>query len=182
MVGSLTSRLGQDIPIWPEGVPATFVDVLDRWVSERPQQPALSFIVDGTTEVERLTYSELDRRARTIAAHLGSRFQPGDRALLLYPPTLEFVSAFFGCLYAGILAVPAYPPSTRTVGRLLAIVRDSEPAALLIPSSIGPMVQAGLADQAEFASIPVIETDLLEEGPIPWERPDIDGDTVAFLQ
>ncbi len=182
MVGSLTSRLDAVTPIWPDGVPATFVDILGRWASERPEQPALSFVVDGTTEVERLTYGELDRRARTIAAHLGSTFRPGDRMLLLYPPTLEFVSAFFGCLYAGILAVPAYPPSPRTVGRLLAIVRDSEPAAVLIPSSIGPMVRAGLADQEDLRSVPVIETDLLEEGLTPWERPDMDGDTVAFLQ
>jgi acyl-CoA synthetase (AMP-forming)/AMP-acid ligase II len=182
VVGSLTSRLEQGPPIWPQEGPATFVDVLGRWAFERPEQLALSFVVEGTTEIERLTYGELDRRARTIAGHLGSQLQPGDRALLLFPPTLEFVSAFFGCLYAGVLAVPAYPPSPRTVGRLLAIVRDAEPATVLTSSSIGPMVRAGLMEYSDFGSIPVIETDLLEEGIVRWEPPEIDGATVAFLQ
>ena len=57
-----------------------------------------------------LTRGELDRRARALAARLQARGLAGRRALLLYPPGLEFIAAFFGCLYAGVVAVPAYPP------------------------------------------------------------------------
>ena len=70
-------------------------------------------------------------RSRTIAAWLQSRCRPGDRALLLYPPGLDFVAAFFGCLYAGVLAVPAYPPAHRADARFPgseAIAADSHPA------------------------------------------------------
>jgi acyl-CoA synthetase (AMP-forming)/AMP-acid ligase II len=168
--------------IWPDGWPPTMVDVLQRWALERPDQHVLSFITDGAVETESLTYGELDARARAIACHLTSRMAPGDRALLLFPPTLEFVAAFFGCLYAGVLAVPAYPPSVRTLGRLLAIVGDSEPTAILVPSSIGDLVRTGLAAEANLAGIPVIETDLVPGSGDDWARPDIDQSSIAFLQ
>src|SRR5438270_6201561 len=66
-----------------------------------------------------LSYADLDKRARSIAAHLQSRWPAGERALLLYPPGLDYICAFFGCLYAGIVAVPAYPiQSPRELARL----------------------------------------------------------------
>lgn len=34
----------------------------------------------------------------------------GDRAVLLYPPGPEFILAFVGCLFAGVVPVPVYPP------------------------------------------------------------------------
>ena len=158
------------------------VDVLRHWAEQRPTKQALGFITDGTTEIESFTYAELDRRARAIAVDLASRFAPGQRALLLFPPTLEYVAAFFGCLYAGMLAVPAYPPSPRTVGRLMAIIDDAAPAAILAPSSIADMVRSGIAAEANLPSIPVIETDLITEGEDGWEEPPLDASTIAFLQ
>ena len=94
------------------------------------------FLADGEAEGERLTYAGLDALARAIAARLRESLAPGDRALLLYPPGLEFIAAFFGCLYAGVIAVPAYPPrpKDRSQGRLRAIARDAEPRAALIIS------------------------------------------------
>ncbi len=71
---------------------------------------------------------ELDRRARAIAASLQEAARPDDRVLLLLPSDLDFVAAFFGCLYAGVVAVPAYPPRLlpqRSLPRLLAIVGDA---------------------------------------------------------
>ena len=59
---------------------------------------------------EPLTWGELDRRARAIAAALTEAGAAGERALLLYPPGLDYLAAFFGCLYAGTVAVPVYPP------------------------------------------------------------------------
>ena len=86
---------------------------------------AFTFLADGESEGGRLTYGELDRRAAAIAAALAASVAPGERALLLYPPGLDFIVAFFGCLYAGVVAVPAYPPrpNDRSQSRLRAIAR-----------------------------------------------------------
>src|SRR4029453_1316966 len=79
---------------------------------------------DGISEI---TYGELDRRARIIAARLQLELKPGDRALLVYPAGLEFISAFFGCMYAGVIAVPAtYPKPKRPLPRLQRIALDCD--------------------------------------------------------
>jgi acyl-CoA synthetase (AMP-forming)/AMP-acid ligase II len=168
--------------IWPERSPKTFVEILRRWATERGDQRALTFIAEGTIEIDAFTYAEIDRRARSIAAHLPEWVRPGDRALLLYPPSLEFVAAFFGCLYAGVIAVPAYPPSPRTVDRLVSIIADAGPSAVLSPTSIAPMVRAGLDEQLGGRDLPVIETDALDDRSAMWEDPGIGSETVAFLQ
>ncbi|MFZ1555449.1 MAG: AMP-binding protein, partial [Nitrospira sp.] len=88
----------------------TLLDVL-RWRAEhQPEQPAYVFLRDGISPDTVLTYRQLDARARSIAGDLQSRFAPGDRLLLVYPPGLEFVQAFWGALYAGLVAVPVPPP------------------------------------------------------------------------
>jgi acyl-CoA synthetase (AMP-forming)/AMP-acid ligase II len=166
-----------------EEAPSTLVE-MSRWLSQRrPDDRAFTFVVGGSEETERMTYRQLDDHARGIAATLRRACVPGERALLLYPPTLEYISAFFGCLYAGIIAVPAYPPSPRTLGRLLAIVGDAEPSIVLAPSSIAPLVRAGLAERSDLRAIPVVETDAIpDEAPDEWTPPPMGGDTVAFLQ
>jgi acyl-CoA synthetase (AMP-forming)/AMP-acid ligase II len=120
---------------------ATMHDVLRARRASNPNNTAFTFLVDGETEGPRLTYADLDARARTIAAALRERgLQPGDRALLLYPPGLDFIPAFFGCLYAGVIAVPSYPPqagqASRTLPRLLAIIDDADVSIVLAPSAV----------------------------------------------
>src|SRR5262245_53459008 len=83
------------------------VALLRRRSAEDPDQAAYTFLADGDVERGTVTYGELDRRARAIGARLQSLGLAGERALLLYPPGLDYVSAFFGCLYAGTVAVPA---------------------------------------------------------------------------
>ena len=83
--------------------------------------------MDGENEEIHLTYQQLDERARTVAARLTSMGLEGQRALLLYPAGLDFIVAFFGCLYAGVVAVPAYPPRrNRSLSRIQAIVDDAK--------------------------------------------------------
>src|SRR5690242_18283256 len=99
--------------------PATLLDLL-RWrAAERPDQLAYTFLVDGERPEVRITYRELDSKARAIGAWLESLTAKGERALLLYPPGLEFTSGFFGCIYAGVIAVPAYPPDLNRLNRTL---------------------------------------------------------------
>ncbi len=77
------------------------VDLLQERAGERPDRLAYTYLADDGGEESRLTYAALDARARAIAATLQRRVGRGERALLLYPQGLEFVAAFFGCLYAG---------------------------------------------------------------------------------
>ena len=89
---------------------STLIEIL-RWRAlQQPEQKAFSFLQNGEVEGSNLTYGELDSKARAIAALLQTQEASGERALLLYPPGLEFIAAFFGCLYARVVAVPAYPP------------------------------------------------------------------------
>ncbi|NJL29960.1 MAG: fatty acyl-AMP ligase, partial [Thermoanaerobaculia bacterium] len=92
---------------------------------------------------EHLSWGELDARARALAAALAQTVAPGERVLLLCPPGLDFIAAFLGCLYAGTVAVPAYPPaSQRHLPRLRSIVRDAEPKVVVATSSTLPKIRA----------------------------------------
>src|SRR5436305_13559638 len=84
----------------------TLVALLARRAGDQPTRLAYSFLGDGERETARLTFAELDRRARDIAARLQADGRSGSRVLLLYPPGLDYIEAFFGCLYAGAVAVP----------------------------------------------------------------------------
>jgi acyl-CoA synthetase (AMP-forming)/AMP-acid ligase II len=89
------------------GQPAasTFVELL-RWRAQtQPDKVAYTFLVDGEREELTLTYQQLDQQARAIAVQLAGLGAAGERALLLYPPGLDFIGAYFGCLYAGVVAV-----------------------------------------------------------------------------
>ena len=97
--------------------------------SAQPESVVYTFLLDGETHEVHLTYAELDRQARAIGSLLARTIAPGEPVLLLYPPGLEYITAFFGCLYAGVIAVPAYPPRlNRNLLRLEAIVSDTQMA------------------------------------------------------
>src|ERR671916_2613277 len=108
---------------------STLVELL-RWRAlHQPERPAYTFLTDEEQKEVHLTYGKLDRRARAIATFLQSRGMMGARALLLHPPGLDYIAALFGCLYAKVVAVPAYPPRSaridRTLPRLQAIAKDA---------------------------------------------------------
>ncbi|GIF62815.1 hypothetical protein Ais01nite_08500 [Asanoa ishikariensis] len=114
----------------------TVAELLRTRAADQPDRLGYTFLVDGEHEELPLTYGEADRRARVVAQALreaGAR--PGMRALLVLPPGLDYVTTLFGCLYAGVVAVPVYPPDpfqlARSLPRLLAIVEDAEPTVAL---------------------------------------------------
>src|SRR5262245_48949966 len=80
---------------------------LEHHAGAYPEQTVYTFLRDQG-DPETLTFGELTRRVRSIAARLRERFKPGDRAVLLYPQGLEFIGSYLGCLAAGVVAVPAY--------------------------------------------------------------------------
>jgi hypothetical protein len=77
----------------------TLVDLFRRRATIQPEQCAFTFLVDGEAQELSLTYAALDRHARAIAAQLQALTAAGERALLLYPPGLDFIEAFLGCVY-----------------------------------------------------------------------------------
>jgi 8-amino-7-oxononanoate synthase len=164
-------------------------DVLRRQAVERPCQPAFIHLLDGQDEHASLTYAQLDRRARTIAAHLQDLGVAGQCVLLVYPPGLDFVAAFFGCLYAGCVAVPTYPPHRhRMLERFQAVAADS--GALVALSTGAGMAQfqamqvtAEGESSAAFPRLSWLATDLLPDADAArWQAQLIAPDALAMLQ
>lgn len=160
----------------------TFVDILQHHAKLQPDAFAYRFLQSGETESDTLTYFALERKSRVIAALLQSQCAFGDRALLIYPPGLDFIAAFLGCLYAGVVAVPAYPPRrNQRLTRLHAIVADSHPAVALTVSSITEVLQA--AEESGIGTIKCFSTnDINAELADNWVEPNLTQDTLAFLQ
>ncbi len=108
------------------------LNILRYQTKKQPDKVGYIYLQDGENKVISLTYGELEKRARSIAANLQTMTRTSDRTLLVYPPGLEFISAFFGCLYAGVIAVPVYPPGgKRNLSRLLAIAKDAQSTIVL---------------------------------------------------
>ena len=165
--------------------PATsLLDVLRRQAAEEPHRPAFSFLDASGTETEALTRGGLDARARTVAAALQEAGAAGERALLLHPPGLGFITSFLGCLYAGTVAVPAYPPGrNRPQARLRSIAADARARVVLAPASIASGA-AGLTEKVpELAGALWIATDALDPGLADaWQETALGPADPAFLQ
>ena len=163
---------------------ATLVDLL-RWrASHQSRRRAYTFLGDGGAEESSVTYGELDRRARAVAAQLQTlKVASGESALLFYPPGPEYVAAFLGCLYAGVVAVPAYPPRlNRAISRLRAIVVDSKATVALTTTRILSNLERRFAYAPEMKSLRWLATDDGKDPAGEWCYPEIGGNTLAFLQ
>ena len=161
----------------------TFVDRLQGIVAEQPNKGAVTFLQDGETESSCLSYQQLQDRAKAIASELQSYHATGERALLLYQPGIEFITAFLGCLYAGLVAVPAYPPrANRSIERLLAVVKDADAKFALTTTDLTEKIASKFEEEGktslQFISTDTTQTDLAAN----WYHPDINGETLAFLQ
>src|SRR5215203_472431 len=163
---------------------SSLVELLRVRAVERPETRAYTFLADGEDEAERLTYAELDARARALGAWLQRQGAAGERALLLFPPGLEFVTAFFGCLYGGTVAVPAYPPrSPRMLPRLRAMAGDARPKVVLTTRALLANAEAMAGRLPELAGARWLATDDLKAGLAEdWRDPGAAGGTLAFLQ
>ncbi len=168
---------------------ATLVDVLRRRAAARPEHVAYTYLVDGDQQEQTLTCAELDRRARAIAAELQGRVRPGDRVLLIFQSDLQFVSSFFGCLYAGAVAVPGYPPRfhqnlpDQNLARLTAMTADCAPAVMLTTQAIRERMVDMLPALPQFQNLAVLATDELETGDAgAFRETRVDPSMLAFLQ
>jgi 8-amino-7-oxononanoate synthase len=156
-----------------------------RWrVQEHREKTVYTYLEDGESREIRLTYGELERRALAIAAHLQSAFSPGERVLLLYPPGTEFPAAFFGCLCAGMVAVPTYPPhSNQFLGRLEATVSDAGPTVALTTAPTLEQYRRQIDQTPGLTALKWIPTDTIPDDLAnAWQEPTIGADSLAVLQ
>lgn len=165
-------------------MPTTLVELLGHRALHQPERRAFAFLEDGEIESSHLTHAELDRRARAIAVALQDLKAAGERVLLIYAPGLEYVTAFFGCLYAGAIAVPLYPPRpNRTLARFQEIAADAQAAVALTSTEIlsrlrGPLAEEPALEALRWLDTKTISSDLAQN----WKPPAVRSNTLAFLQ
>lgn len=171
----------------PETRFQTLHDLL-RWRAiEHPERLLYTFLHDGEEESAQLTYGELDARARAVAVRLQAQCAPGDRILLLYQPGIDYIVGFFACLYAGMIAVPAYPPdparAQRTLPRLLAIIKNAGIGLVLTTAPILRLSRTFFAQVPALGQLTWLETDGVDVASADaWRAPGTDGTALAFLQ
>jgi acyl-CoA synthetase (AMP-forming)/AMP-acid ligase II len=172
---------------WVPDSDTTLVDLLRRRALETPESLACAFLNDGGREAERLSYAELDREARRVAGALQQAGSQGDRALLLFPAGLDFLKAFFGCLYAGVIAIPAPPPEAsrlkRTLPRLRAIAADAGVSVVISNPAIRSLVAESRDDipgleGMDYLDIALVAPDQADS----WQVPKLAATDLAYLQ
>ncbi len=171
---------------------SNLVDLLRDRAEHKPDQLAYRFLADGETSQQTLTYLQLHQQAVQIASYLQSFLSPGDRVLVVYPYSagLEFIAAFFGCLYAGAIAVTDNPPvSPQAIVKLQTRLESSQCRAILSTKALIEQLKIQFSVEKEEetrrgTSLRWVATDdLLDQNlAIDWQKPPINGDTVAFLQ
>jgi FkbH-like protein len=164
---------------------STLVDLLSARAQNEPEKVAFIFLSDGETEKDRISYGELHHRACTVGGYLQDSAAAGERALLLLPSGLDFLVSFFGALYAGMIAVPAYPPSASRVDgktrRFQSIVKDAQPSRVLTTSQLANRLQSRqdqLLENIECVQTSAVDDSWAER----WRRPAITAESTAFLQ
>lgn len=169
------------------GRPESLVLRLREFAERQPERPLYTFLPNAESEGIVLSYREADARARALALRLREHAQVGDRALLLYPSSLEYPVAFLACLYAGITAVPAYPPDPKrarqTLPRVSTIARDCGARLILTTQDLREVCELAREMATEPDAIKVLTTDDVDAtGAEAWTLPDALGDQLAFLQ
>lgn len=164
---------------------SSMVEMFRGTLTAREDGSIYRFLDDGEGPPNPLLDRELDRRARALAVALVARFRPGDRVILACPSGPDYLIAFIGCLYAGLVAVPAYPVeggnAARSLTKLQGIARDCQAVAILVTRT-SPEQDATYATIPVLAELPRIGVQQVTADPDDWREPDVDEDDVAFLQ
>jgi acyl-CoA synthetase (AMP-forming)/AMP-acid ligase II len=168
--------------------PTTLVDIL-RWRGKnQANKLAFRFLKDGELDEVTLNYGELDLRARTLGAKLQVYTKAGDRVLLLLPPGLDFIIAYFACLYANTIAVPLPPPHPARLETSLSntfrIINDALPTVALLQPSLYLAIEAHEKILDQFGGIRLLVTkeEYKKNGTDNWKETKIKADDIAFLQ
>ncbi|MFB7245660.1 fatty acyl-AMP ligase [Streptomyces populi] len=168
----------------------SLVDLLTMHASRQPDRTAYRYLVTGDCdgEIQDISYGRLAERSRAVAAWLQERGLAGSRAMLLYPPGIEFICGYLGCLSAGVVAVPGLPPHGRSQNhrallRMKRLIADADAKVILGGREVIAALAAMSEDLPELADITCVATeDIPDEAAASWREPDLDADSVAFLQ
>ncbi len=182
----MSDRIKQTNPVI-QSDEATLVHVLRRRSEGQAAELACVHLVDGRGKEVRLTYAELDGWARRVGAFLQERGATGRPVLLVYPPGTDFLIGFLGCLYAGAIATPTYPPDPRRIARTLprfqAIVSDSGAAMVLTTRALKQMASQLFQAAPELEALEWAAADGLPVGlEESWSDLDLDADELGLLQ
>ena len=162
---------------------ATLVELLRLRAESSPDRVVYRFLPGDSKPEQGITYAELDRRARSLAVRIRQVARRGSRALLLVPPGLDYVAAYFGCLYAGVVAVPAYPPNPRRPDpRIPSIARDCEPEVALTTEALLARLDQWRGGDEQLASLHWIAADEPLDLAHDWRDPGGESADLAMLQ
>lgn len=164
--------------------PTDLVELLRSQAIRSADQCAYTFLSGDDKDIS-ITYHELDRRAKQIGAWLQSHRLEGERALLMFQPGLDFIAAFFGCIYANVLAVPVYPlKRSRSMARLRAIIEDAGPVVGLMSESLVGIVPTFGTESSAGSGTRWVTLQEIEQGgaDADWRKPHLSRESVAFLQ
>jgi acyl-CoA synthetase (AMP-forming)/AMP-acid ligase II len=164
--------------------PQTLIELLSQRGLQQPERLAFRYLPDGVMTEVSLTYAELDEQSRAIGAMLRSIDAEGQRILLLYPPGLAYIAAFFGCLYAGAIAIPGYPPRFhRSLERLQSMAADAQATIALTTSSLLAKTKQWFTWTTELSNLRWLSTEPLDLSlATTWTPPEITNQTLALLQ
>jgi fatty acid CoA ligase FadD32 len=170
---------------FPEG--ASLIRHVERWAQTRGDHLVYRFL-DFSTErdgvAKDLTWAQFSARNRAVAARLQQVSQPGDRVAILCPQSLDYLVAFFGAMYAGVIAVPLFDPAEPGhTGRLHAVLDDCTPSVILTTSDSAEGVRKFFRNRPAKERPRVIAVDAVpNEVATTWQQVPADADTIAYLQ
>ncbi|MEM7033907.1 MAG: AMP-binding protein, partial [Chloroflexota bacterium] len=162
----------------------SFVDILTERSRHTPDRPAFTFLAHQAQTEITWTYRQLDKRARAIAASLQQHKPAGERVLLLYPSGLDFIAAFFGCLYAQAIAIPLPIPRKHQLDiHTLTVIKNTEAKIVLTDAGTLSKIKARNDDLSAFRALTWLKTDSTDvELASQWQHPLLTLQTVAYLQ
>ncbi len=165
----------------------TLAEILQVRAATKPDDLLYLFLIDGEAEGPRLTNGGADLAARAIALALRDLAEPGDRALLLYDPGIDFIPAFFGCQYAGVIPVPVCPPRldrlVQSWQTLANVTADCRPRVVLTTSELAGSLAHGFANDLTCDTPRWLATDQIDPTSArSWRQPTLDPDAIALLQ
>ncbi|CAM2844408.1 saframycin Mx1 synthetase B [Legionella steigerwaltii] len=161
----------------------SLVDLLEKKVEQNLDFPIYTFIDKKIQENKSLTYGELAEQAKKIASVLYEVTHPGDRVLIIYPPGLDFIAAFFGCLYAGTIAVPSYAPTTKDwAEKFQQIIENSGARVVLTTKEIVLQLNKLNGKYKNYEAVRFITTEDWIHAVDTWRYPSLTGNHLAFLQ
>jgi acyl-CoA synthetase (AMP-forming)/AMP-acid ligase II/alkylation response protein AidB-like acyl-CoA dehydrogenase/acyl carrier protein len=160
-------------------LPVQLPTLLCRRAGQTPARIAYTFLRENG-DAQDICYAELAARVDVLAAHMLRHAAPGARALLFYPAGIDFIIAFFACLAAGVVAVPAAPAHRpRDAGRLAALLDDADPALMLCAPEVLAATRAALTRAT--CAVPLLGSGDAT-APAPASLPAPGGEALAFLQ